>query len=240
MIHDLLPSSEESGLQFESLCNPMIPNGLLDPVCGNCVKQAKVCMWGDSQMRHLYNTIAEAIFHSAMGTINEKDILDGHSSLTYTSKLYDNFEQDVEGLLRAGNCSVLVANFGQWPAGWPEGYPWPFEKYKVYLEADMRYLKLLEQKFEGIRTFWMTTNPHGYVRAMADGTEWRTDPVLDAYYRMTLQLASDYGVELLDTYSIANPLKDLTYDGAHYKGIVGWTLASYVMQSICNKRSLDA
>ena len=81
----------------------------------------------------------------------------------------------------------------------------------------------------------MTTNPHGYNRAMAEGNEWRTDPVLDAYHRMTLQLAFEHGVELLDTYNIANPLKDLTYGGAHYKGIVGWTLASYVMQSICNK-----
>ena len=61
-----------------------------------------------------------------------------------------------------------------------------------------------------------------------------TDPILDAYHRMTLQLASDYGVKLLDTYSIANPLRDLTYDRCHYKGIVGWTLASYVVQSICS------
>jgi hypothetical protein len=233
MIHDLLPTSNESGLHFESLCNPIVPKGLLDPAYINCVKQAKVCMWGDSQMRHLYNTIAEALFHSAGVIMNKKEVLDGHSSLTFTMKLYDNFGQDVEGLLRAGNCSVLIANFGQWPASWTEGYPWPLDKYKVYMEADMRYLKILEQKFEGIHTFWTTTNPHGYVRTMADGHEWRTDPVLDAYHKVTLQLASDHGVNLLDTYSIANPLRDLTYDGAHYKGIVGWTLASYVMQSIC-------
>lgn len=62
--------------------------------------------------------------------------------------------------------------------------------------------------------FWMTTNPHGYVDRML-AVEC-TDPVLDRYYEIGVKLANDYRMAILDTYRIANPLNDLTCDGAHY------------------------
>jgi hypothetical protein len=107
------------------------------------------------------------------------------------------------------------------------------DKYKIYVEADIVYLKQLAEKNGGLKTFWMTTNPHGYVQGMVAGAEWRTDPVLDRYYDISMQLAHIHNVEIFDNYRIAKPLNDLAYDGAHYQGVVGWTLASYVPKQIC-------
>jgi hypothetical protein len=191
-------------------------------------------MWGDSQMRHLYNTIVAAlVLHSAEALTDQKYILDVQDSIKYFGKSYDNFDQDIDSLLASGKCNVIIANFGQWPAGWPQGYPWSFDKFRVYLEADIVYLKKMEEKHIGVRTFWMTTNPHGYVGGMVAGTEWRTDPVLDRYHDITVQLTLAHHMKALDTYRIAKPLSDLTYDGAHYQGIVGWTLTNYVLQNVC-------
>lgn len=71
---------------------------------------------------------------------------------------------------------------------------------------------------------------------MSAGCEWRTDPVLDQFHEITLQLASTHDVRVLDSYRIAKPLNVLTYDGSHYQGIVGWMLATYVLTELCEMR----
>lgn len=231
MIHDLLPTTNTTGLQFESRCKPITPYGLSSPVYTDCLKRENICMWGDSQMRHLYNTIVAALLlHSAEALTDPKVILDGQDSVNYFLKIYDNFDQDIDSLLASGKCTVIIANFGQWPA---VGHPWSFDRYRAYLEADIVYLKKLEEKHIGVRTFWMTTNPIGYISGMVAGTEWRTDPVLDRYHDITVQLTIAHHMKALDIYRIAKPLRDLTYDGVHYQGIVGWTLANYVLQNVC-------
>lgn len=237
IIHDLLPSiTNATGLYFESNCKPIMPRDLFNPDWIPCLKKAKLCMWGDSQMRHLHNTIVAALFYKDDGNLMARkgEALEGPDYITYFPKRWDNFDQDIDGLLASGNCTTVIANFGQWPAGWPEEYPWQFDKYRVYVEADMVYLKQLERKYSGVRTYWTTTNPHGYAGyGILKGCEWRTDPVLDRYHNITLELALAHDMNVLDTYRIAKPLNDLTYDGSHYQGIVGWTLATYGLQSIC-------
>lgn len=207
IIHDLLPSTvNATGWQFESKCKATKPHNILfNPTYINCLKEAKLCMWGDSQMRHLHNTIVAASFHSAQDLtgIGKKEILDGPSRINCFSKVWDNFDQDID------NCTTIIASFGQWPASWNKEYPWQFDKYKVYAEADMVYLKLLEKKYSGMRTFWMTTNPHGYAGyGIPMGCEWRTDPVLDRCHEINLKLAFTHGLRILDTYRIAKPLND--------------------------------
>jgi hypothetical protein len=40
-------------------------------------------MWGDSQMRHLYDTIVDAIFHNTEASITNKEVLDGQGYIGY-------------------------------------------------------------------------------------------------------------------------------------------------------------
>lgn len=61
-------------------------------------------------------------------------------------------------------------------------------------------------------------------------------PCYTVIIRFSLELSSTHGVRILDMYRIAKPLNDLTYDDAHYQGIVGWMLATYVLEKICGGR----
>ena len=47
---------------------------------------------------------------------------------------------------------------------------------------------------------------------MVAGAEWRTDPVLDRYNDISMQLARTHNVEILDTYRIAQPFTDLAQE----------------------------
>ena len=105
MIHDLLPTINATGLKFESKCKRTTSYGLTDPVYIDCYKREKICMWGDSQMRHLYNTIVAALSLRSADALT--DPLDGQESITYFSKHYDNFDEDIDSLLASGKCSVM-------------------------------------------------------------------------------------------------------------------------------------
>jgi len=203
LIHQVLPGPNVTGLRFESNCRAIDPLIMYNPLYGDCIKLSKVCMWGDSQMRHLYDIIVAALFQNSEASIQNKEVLDGHGYINFFSKTYDNFEQDMDRLVQSGDCSVVIANFGQHPAGWLYGYPWPFDKYKIYAEADILYLKQLAEKHTGLRPFWMTTHPHGFAGyGMLANEEWRTYPVLDRYNGIAMQLARTHGIETLDTYRI--------------------------------------
>jgi hypothetical protein len=230
LIYDILPITNATGLQFVSDRGPIFPQTLSNRSTG-CLKKAKVCMWGDSQMRHLYNTITSAT--TGQHPSSKKQVLGGGGLLKYFKKRYDNFEQDLDNLIRFQECRLIIANFGHWAAGPLGGYPWSFDKYQIYVEADMVYLKSLETKYGFLKILWVTTNPHGYTDWMLKGTEWRTDPVLARYRDITLSLAAKHHIDVFDAFSVASPLCDLTYDGGHYNGVVGWTLAGHVLQHIC-------
>ena len=55
----------------------------------------------------------------------------------YIDNTDDNIDWDMDNLVESRNRTVIVANFGQWPAGWSQGYPWSLDKYKTYVEADV-------------------------------------------------------------------------------------------------------
>ena len=52
------------------------------------------------------------------------------------------------------------------------------------------------------------------------------DPLLE-YNALATQTAY-YNIPVVDTYNAAKVLEDLTYDGGHYNGIVGWNIANLV------------
>lgn len=100
----------------------------------------------------------------------------------------------------------------------------------------MLYLQALKVKYKNVSMFWMTTNPAGYDHSMqVPGNEWRTDSVLDRYNKIAVKIAQKHNMAILDSYQIANPLRDLSYDSFHYKGIVGWTVTDYTLRNICSR-----
>lgn len=52
-------------------------------------------------------------------------------------------------------------------------------------------------------------------------------------------MMEDAKIPIIDTYSIAAPLFDLSYDGAHYKGHVGYNTDLRILNMICQPRGRE-
>lgn len=182
-----------------------------------------VCFFGDSQMRHLFNNfIMLTSNYTARSTKpGEKTVIETDRH-TYFEKKWGGFGEDSTKM--AEKCTDIIANIGQWPAGWPEGYPWSFEVYESFVKSDMMYLKALSQANK-CQVYWVSTNPHGYIELMFKNEEWRNEVVIDTYNSIAKMQAQSILVEYIDLYPIVKPLQDLAYDGAHFMGIIGDELA---------------
>ena len=202
----------------------------------------RVCFFGDSQMRHLFNNFVMATSdYKAMPVVSaEKEVMpsDRHKYFQKRWSGFDFGEQEVS------DCTDVVVNMGQWPAGWPEGRPWSFLEYSEGVRADMEDLQALSQRL-GIhprRLYWLSTNPYGYMDVNGrsiygpNAVEWRWDGVVDNYNRLARSVAEASGIQYLDISSIAKPLSDLPYDGAHYAGIVGDEMAWEVVAALTTGR----
>ncbi len=202
----------------------------------------RVCFFGDSQMRHLFNAFVMATSKYAVLPVvsAEKEVMPS-SRHTYIEKRWAGFDLG-EGRQNI-SCTDIVANMGQWPAGWPEGRPWSFPEYELAVRGDMREMADMSDQLgmEPRRLYWLSTNPHGYMdvhgRSMygSDAAEWRWDGVVNEYNDIARRAAEQCKVvQYLDIADIARPLSDLPYDGAHYAGIVGdemaWTLIAAIRE----------
>ncbi len=195
-----------------------------------------VCFFGDSQMRHLFNAFVIATSEYKALPVPGKEVIASNQH-TYVQKRWAGFDLgDGRGNI---SCTDIVANMGQWPAGWPEGRPWSFHEYELGVRADVEEMGALSEQLglQEKRLYWLSTNPHGYMdvnsRSMygPEADEWRWDGVIDEYNRIARLTAEESGVvQFLDVSDIARPLADLPYDGAHYAGILAdemaWKLIS--------------
>jgi hypothetical protein len=174
----------------------------------SCILQLNVCFWGDSQTRNLHNSAVMLLKNSSevnldILTSDPHAALKGHDKFHYYPKTYSGFQENVEELVSSSACQVVLANFGQWPAGWLEGYPtdnpWPFSKYEIQVEDDIAYLSQMQKRYPAAKIFWVTTNT--FPLRDQTGTEWRIEPVLERYNLIAKNLAKKYGIGFINTRS---------------------------------------
>ena len=106
----------------------------------------RVCFFGDSQMRHLFNNFVMATSDYAAVPVESaaKQVMPSDLH-TYVVKRWSGFgvDEGAEVAIDSLPCTDFVANMGQWPAGWPEDRPWGFEEYDRAVRADMAELRAL-------------------------------------------------------------------------------------------------
>ena len=194
----------------------------------------RVCFFGDSQMRHLFNNFVMVTSNYTAIPVESASKAVMPSSLhAYVAKNWPGFNPDeTESVISKHQCTTAVVNVGQWPAGWPEGFPMPFETYQEGVQSDMHYMHFELSKRRGIRTLWVATNPHGYIGAMfgPHATEWRHDIVINEYNRLARLAAEQQAIEFVDFGHIIRPLGDLAYDYAHYMGKPGDEMAKHLVR----------
>ena len=88
----------------------------------------------------------------------------------------------------------------------------------------------------GNRHYWVSMNAFPYEAAFNQvlSVDWRTDPNILMYSKLANSIMDAHGIPTLDTHAISHPLLDLTYDIAHYVGVVGLAQARLALSVILN------
>jgi hypothetical protein len=202
-----------------------------------------VCFFGDSQTRHIFDTFVHPAFNTNLsawygGLGPESDSDFSLPSYTFIPMLWGN-ELGAHDLR---NCSTIVANFGQWPLSAASGktvngtdISWPWSPSQFLRQVDALANQLQAAVRAGKRAWWTTIGTHPYVDQFVDGMDFRSDPYLLLFNNIASTVMQQYGIPIIDTYSITDTFKDLAYDSAHYKGNVGHWAAAAVAHAICSE-----
>ena len=191
------------------------------------------CFVGDSQMRHIYNDVVgwssrqprSKVFGQTDKSVIEVDF----------ARFLDNPWGEPTDL---SDCSTVVVNFGQWHLAFTAGSrPSSVSNYMSSVAEVAGNLSLLQDK--GVKVLWVTTASHGLHNHGMEhrGTgiaDWRADPYLLLFNVVANAVMSHQGIPVVDSWGITAPLMDLSYDGSHYKGPVGYHVALLVMNYLCN------
>lgn len=216
-----------------------------------------VCFIGDSQTRHLHRMVTRAL--CSVNCTNECAVQDNQAANGTTVKSVaksDNvvyIEDRWGSLIDTSGCSYVFWNFGQWPLSymartaedptnlsWGEK-PWSLQHYMAYVTPLAKHMVLQAQKHSNLH-YWVTINSHPLTRDQQDPEsryhDQRTPPMLLMYNKLATTIMNQHAIEVVDTFSIADPLLDLSYDGAHYLGAIGQMQAQLVLNVVCEQQLL--
>jgi hypothetical protein len=199
-----------------------------------CMSTRTTCLIGDSQMRHHYQHMHQAV----VGYTTNCSKADATCSAAAGTRIfYVKLHYVAEwgaaaASVAALNCSHIVVNVGQWPLGFTSGAPWSYLKYRESVESLFGTLSALPAQ-----VYWTDTNPlppHWYTRSCPP-KDWRFPHVV-AYYNdiAALSLRMFPRLKSIRLFDIAFQLWDATYDGGHYNAPVGPASAQYIMTALCS------
>ncbi|KAK9816200.1 hypothetical protein WJX74_002481 [Apatococcus lobatus] len=137
-------------------------------------------------------------------------------------------------------CTTLIVNVGQWFASFRGGTE--FDLAHIILTYMIRLrevaVRLQTAQAAGVEVIWMTTNGHAITmhqhgQDVAQFRDWRTDPVLLLINRIANSIMTAAGIPIFDTWSMTAPVFDLSYDGAHFKGDIGYNIGLTLLNYLC-------
>jgi hypothetical protein len=207
--------------------------------------QKRVCFVGDSQTRHIYHQVLHLIDRSDAGY---GQILGLNSSAgagrtvlnsSFMSYTVDHYGDDAIQL-NTSSCSHVFFNFGQWPLSYVLPQPWDVRHYAKKV-AELAVTMKQQQQHHGNRQFWLTTLPHPVMDMQQRknpkhgfGVDWRTEPFIMLFNKVASTVMHAHGIPVVDIWSIASPLFDMSFDSGHYIGTVGLAQASVVADIVCS------
>jgi hypothetical protein len=183
----------------------------------------KVCLFGDSQIRNLLNSIGGLLDPLSCFPLLQQIVYRGDCDVDgfqWKGFRYD-FQWEYDEDMR--ECTHVFLNFGQWPLGWPsQPTPWLFDRYRRAVSTTLQHLIHLKELHPHIKLTWVTTNPHTISGSLltCPPTDWRYPHLIREYNRIAIdaiQRTSNGSIRVLDTWSIIFPLFDLSFDSAHYQ-----------------------
>jgi hypothetical protein len=154
-----------------------------------------------------------------------------------TNYVNDNYG-DESLKLDTRKCSHVFFNFGQWPLSHAEPKPWTAQQYAARVAQLAAVMKQQQQQY-GNRQYRVTTMPHPVVdiqqrKTAHHGVDHRSDPFIMLFNKVASTVMQARGIPVVELYSIAAPLFDMSYDSAHYIGTVGLACAKMVASIVCS------
>ena len=198
-------------------------------------KSTLICLFGDSQIRNLMNSITAQIDPQACDPV---ELQLGRASCNYPGFYYGNFhfflydnDWTTEHENRLGDCSHAFINYGQWPGSWGAKTPWSTSKYREFITQFSQRLSELKLMFPDVQFYFLSTNYHSFSPGMktCPATDFRFPHIIDSYNDEAREVFSANNIaRFIDTTRVIRPLFDLSFDCAHYQGAVGVALANLV------------
>jgi hypothetical protein len=168
------------------------------------------------------------------GTTRAYQVLPSKTSVYYV----DNYGNSVARQMDTSNCSHVFINFGHWPLRLNQDKPWDalhFAQQVKELAVSMKQ----QQQQHGNHQFWLTLQPTAVIISQQDKSQtkqaigWRTDPFILVFNKVASTVMQAHGLPIVDIYSIASPLFDMSYDATHYIGTVGLAQANMLANIVC-------
>ena len=198
-----------------------------------CLDMRKLCLFGDSHMRFLFNSIYDLVEgnHQALRskTVRRSDLM------TFYSDPWGWLQHKEEQ-----NCSIILRNTGAWHASSAihgAGQSWPdLEAYAAQVSNLANSMQSAKKR--GTQVIWMTTNGQPInlaVHAHEDvkRKDFRTDPMLVALNRVANIIMAENDIPIFDTWSMTSAVADTAFDGAHFAGDVGDYITRRLLSSLC-------
>ena len=228
-----------SGLRWQPYeCNTVRHDRINIP---QCLAGRHICVVGDSQARHAHNSfvqILEGTFRdSATAEYNRMP-----AESQYVTYFGDPFG---EIPMYDTSCSTLIVNVGQWFASFRGSNQLDLAHTLLTYMIRLREVAVRMQiaHAAGVEVIWMTTNGHAitmhqHARDISHFRDWRTDPVLLLLNRIANSIMTSAGIPIFDTWSMTAPVFDLSYDGAHYKGDIGYEIGLALLNYLCKNHRI--
>jgi hypothetical protein len=170
--------------------------------------------------------VMDGAAHDRLQQEHRKDVLIGPSSVYQPAQWGDKHNTT--------GCAASFWNFGQWPLSYVITTPWSPVQYAKAVESLAQHM--LQQAPHGGPQFWLSINPFNSMgwKIVLEGRDWRTDPYLLLYNQIASSIMQAHGIPVVDTFRMMQSLADVSHDGAHFYGVVGFTqLRVLLTQALC-------
>ena len=204
-----------------------------------CLAPKKLCLFGDSHMRFLSNTIVDLIERSFGKTPPEHKGIKASDLVTY----YEDFWGWATPIVADDHdgCTTILRNTGAWHVAFSMSQAGRSKPDLLdYSERVSSIAKSLHQaQGRGQQVLWMTTNGQPvnlgvHTFEKYEHKDYRIDPMLLALNRVANNVMAASNISIFDTWSMTSPVADTSFDGIHFAGDVGYFIAMRLLSSICH------
>ncbi len=192
----------------------------------SCLGRRKLCMFGDSHMRFLFNFVYDLVEGSWT-----TEITPGSKEIRSSDMVA--FYEDPWGWAvheEEHNCSMILRNTGAWHISYAMSAangrrPPDLADYAGRVSHVAASMHAARER--GAQVIWMTTNGQPinlavHTHEKFENKDYRTDPMLLALNRVANRAMAAHDIPIYDTWSMTSAVADTAFDGAHFVGDVGF------------------